>query len=103
MEVLADIFVNKQRAGARNYVYTPIIEGVVNEILSKNGINDGFLEVEFNPFLSRNLVEAAQIIRDVWPTGSLTPNEIRSQLDLPPLSDKELEKNKKRQMRVNYV
>ena len=29
MEVLADIFVNNQAAGARNYVYTPMIEGVL--------------------------------------------------------------------------
>lgn len=91
MEVLADIFVNKQAAGARNYVYTPIIEGVANEILQQREVSDGRLEVEYNPFLSRNLLEAADIIRDVWPTGSLTVNDVRSKLDLPPLSDEELE------------
>lgn len=94
MEVLADIFVNKQAAGARNYVYTPIIEDLANEILQRHEVGDGRLEVEYNPFLSRNLVEAAAIIRDVWPTGSLTLNDIRSRLDLPPLSDEELKENK---------
>ena len=51
--------------------------------------------MEYNPFLSRNLVEAAAIIRDVWPTGSLTVNDVRSKLDLPPLTDEELEEQNK--------
>lgn len=93
MEVLADIFVNKQAAGARNHVYTPIIEGVANEILQQREVSDGRLKVEYNPFLSQNLVEAATIIRDVWPTGSITKNDVRSRLNLPPLTDEELEEN----------
>jgi hypothetical protein len=87
MEVLADIFVNKQKSGARNYVYTPIIESIANEILSQQGITDGHLTVEYNPFLSKNIVETAAVIRDLWPTGSITVNEIRDKLDLPPIID----------------
>lgn len=87
MEVLSDIFVSKRKSGARNHIYTPIIEGVANELLLMNDIDDGRLVVEYNPFLSKNLLEAAQIISSVWNTGSITPNEVRAKMDLPPLSD----------------
>jgi hypothetical protein len=82
MEVLADIFVNKQEKGARNHIYTPIIEEVIQEILTQNNIK-GHFTIEYNPFLSKNLLEAAQIIRDIWPTGSITREEIRDRIGLP--------------------
>lgn len=91
MEVLAEVFVNKQKSGARNYVYTPIIEGIANEILKQHKIDYGRLEVEYNPFLSDNLVETAGILKDLWSTGSITVNEIRSRLDLPPLQEEDLD------------
>ena len=82
MEVLADIFVNKQEKGPRNHIYTPIIQEIIQEILTQNNIQ-GHFTIEYNPFLSKNLLEAAQIIRDIWPTGSITTDEIRDRIGLP--------------------
>lgn len=89
MEVLADIFVNKQGAGARNDVYTPIIEGVANEILEQYDIMGGRLKVEYNPFLSENSGEVAAIVKDLLPTGCITKNEARSKLNLPPIIEED--------------
>jgi hypothetical protein len=87
MEVLADVFVNKQKAGTCNYVFKPLIEDVANEILHQHEIVDGYVEMEFNPFLSKDLEKVASILKDLWPTGSLTHNEVRNELNLPPLKE----------------
>lgn len=83
MEVLTDVFVSKQKSGARNHVYTPIIEGVANEILKQYDITVGRLTVEYSPFLSKNKVEEASVIRDIWSTGALSKPEVREALGLP--------------------
>jgi hypothetical protein len=77
------------------YVYTPIIEGVANEILAQHDITGGRLTVEYNPFLSKNIVETASILKDLWPIGCITENEVRSKLDLPPLTENKVEQDEK--------
>ncbi len=48
-----------------------------------NEITEGRLEVEYNPFLANNLLEAAQIISSVWATGAFSQPDIREWLDKP--------------------
>jgi len=83
LETLADVFVSRMEKGARKFVFTPIIESTANEILQQNGILEGRLTVEYNPFLSKNLLEAAEILGKVWPTGAISKPEVRQKLDLP--------------------
>jgi hypothetical protein len=83
LRTLAETFISMLEKGSRNFVHTPIIEGIANEYLEMKEINEGRLEVEYNPFLANNLLEAAQIISSVWPTGAFSRPDIREWLDKP--------------------
>jgi hypothetical protein len=71
--------------GPRKFIHTPIIESIANEYLDRNNIIEGRLEVEYNPFLAKNLLEAAQIVGSLWPTGAFSKPDVREWLDKSPL------------------
>ncbi|KYC51665.1 MAG: hypothetical protein AMQ22_01226 [Candidatus Methanofastidiosum methylothiophilum] len=81
---LLDTFVSKREKGTRKWLYTPIIQNTANKILRINDILDGHLEVKYNPFLSKNLVEVADILSKLYPTGAITKPEIRKPFDFLP-------------------
>ena len=83
LEVLSEVFIGKRENGPRKHVYTPLIEEIANEILKQHDMNNGYVCVDFNPFLAKNLVEAAQIVGSLWPTGAITRPEARLQAGLP--------------------
>jgi hypothetical protein len=87
LEALTDVFIAKQENGVRNSIYTPIIQNTAQEVLNQNDITEGRLEVQYNPFLSKNLLEAAQIIAAVWPTGAISRPEVRDMINLPAAVD----------------
>lgn len=84
LETLADTFVSRMEKGIRKFVFTPIIQNIADEILRQNDFADGHFTVKYKPFLPKNLLAAAEIIRSIWPTGSISKPEIREQMDLPP-------------------
>jgi len=77
LETLNDVFVNVMNNGVRDRVFTPIIENTAQEILFQNEINEGYLEVQYNPFLSKDLLKLSQIISNIWPTNSISRPDIR--------------------------
>jgi len=77
MEIVSEIYIGMIKSGARDYVYTPIIEETALEILRMNNITEGHLEVDYNPFLAKNAFEMAQIISMIWPTGSISKPDVR--------------------------
>ncbi|AEG18653.1 phage portal family protein [Methanobacterium paludis] len=87
LEALTDVFISKQENGVRNSIYTPIIQNTAQEVLYQNDINEGHLEVSYNPFLSKDLLKAAQIVAAAWPTGAISRPEVRGELNLPAAVD----------------
>lgn len=83
LTTLVDTFISRREKGTRNHFYTPIIEKVSQHILDQEGITQGTLEVKYNKFLSKNLVEIADIISKLYPTQSISKPEIRELVDLP--------------------
>lgn len=81
---LLDTFVSKREKGTRKWLYTPIIKRTANNILRINDINQGTLEVQYNPFLAKNLVEISEILSKLNPTGAITKPEIRKPFDFLP-------------------
>jgi hypothetical protein len=81
---LLDTFVSKREKGTRKWLYTPIINNTANNILRINDITEGHLELKYNPFLSKNLVEVADILSKLNPTGAITKPEIRKPFDFLP-------------------
>lgn len=82
LETLNDVFVNVMNNGVRDRVFTPIIESTSQEILDQNEITNGHLEVQYNPFLSKDLLKISQIIGNIWPTGSISRPDIREWLGM---------------------
>lgn len=77
LETLADVFVNVLNNGTRDRIFTPIITQTANQILLQNEITEGHLEVQYNPFLSKDLLKLSQIISNIWPTNSISRPDIR--------------------------
>lgn len=77
LETINDVFVNIMNNGVRDRVFTPIIENTAQIILDQNEIFDGRLEVQYNPFLSKDLLKISQIIGNIWPTNSISRPDIR--------------------------
>lgn len=77
LETLNDVFVNVMNNGIRDRMFTPIIESTAQEILYQNEITEGHFEVQYNPFLSKDLLKISQIMSNIWPTGSISRPDIR--------------------------
>jgi len=87
LEAIRDTNVAMEEKGTRNIIHKPIIEEIINEFIETQGITQGRLECKFNPFLSDNLLEAAQIISLVWQTNAISRPEVRPRIGLPPEID----------------
>jgi hypothetical protein len=77
LETINDVYVAKSENGVRKHVFTPIIEDLAKEILLHNDITEGYLKVQYNPFLSKNLLELGTLIQQLWPTGAVSKPDIR--------------------------
>jgi len=84
LEAIRDTIIAMQENGTRKLVYQDIIEEVVNEHLESEGVTQGKVECLFNPFLSDNLLEAAQIISLIWQTQAISRPEVRERVGEPP-------------------
>ena len=82
LETINDVYVSKSENGIRKHLISPILENLAMEILGQNDVHDGYLKVVYNPFLSKDLLQLAQIIQQVWPTGSMTKPEVRDMIGL---------------------
>jgi hypothetical protein len=87
LEAIRDTNIAMEEKGTRKLIYKPIIEGVVNEHLKSQGITNGRVECKFNPFLSDNLLQAAQIISLIWQTNAISRPEVRKRIGEPPEID----------------
>ena len=81
LRTYVDTFVKEREMADRVTIYTPIIEETAANILEQNGITDGRLEVEYNPFLSKDYEMIANIISKLSQTGAITNPEIRDKMD----------------------
>ena len=77
MEMVTDLFTSMQDKGNRDNVYTPIIEHVANNYIESEGITGGRLEVQYNPFLPKDMVKIAEILSALWPTGAFSRPDVR--------------------------
>lgn len=83
LDSITALFVSMQEKGTRNHIYTPIIERVANNYINSLGINGGHLEVEYNPFLPKDMLQVSQIIQSLWTTGAFSDPEIREMAGKP--------------------
>jgi len=83
LNTVTDVFVQQIGNGGRKEVYTPIIEEKAAKVLEIEGITEGRMEVQYNPFLPKDLLKVAQILSTIWPTGAISAPEIREEVDLP--------------------
>ncbi|MBZ2166999.1 hypothetical protein [Methanobacterium spitsbergense] len=83
MESVTDLFVSMQEKGTRDEIVTPIIERCVNNYLNSQGITEGRLEVEYNPFLPVDMEKVGRIIQYLWPTGAISRPDVRQMARLP--------------------
>lgn len=81
LPALVDTFIKERENGNRKYFYTPLIEDYCDDILKQRGYTQGRMEVEYNPFLSKDYLAVSQIIANLYPTGSITNPEIRDMMD----------------------
>ena len=81
LPALVDTFIKEREKGNRKYFYTPLIEDYCDDILKQRGYTQGRMEVEYNPFLSKDYLAVSQIIANLYPTGSITNPEIRDLMD----------------------
>jgi hypothetical protein len=83
LEAIRDTMIAVEENGTRKLVFQPIIEEIVNEYLASTGVTQGTVECVFNPFLSDNILEAAQIISLIWDTQAMSRPEVRPRIKLP--------------------
>ncbi|MDH7506213.1 MAG: hypothetical protein QHH15_00295 [Candidatus Thermoplasmatota archaeon] len=81
LPALVDTFIKERERGNRKFFYTPLIEGYCEKILNQLGYTEGYFEVEYNPFLSKDYLALSQIIANLYPTGAITNPEIRDLMD----------------------
>lgn len=83
LPALTDTFIRERENGLRKSFYTYLTNDYINDVLAFNGITEGIVYPEFNPFLSKDYLQMSQIIANLYPTGSITNPEIRDKMDLP--------------------
>ena len=82
LPALVDTFIRERENGIRKFFYTPLTEQYCDEVLLQLGYTEGHMEIEYNPFLSKDYVALAGIIAQLYPTGGITNPEIRDMMDL---------------------
>lgn len=89
MDVLVDLFIKKRENGVRKQVYVPIIKDIVKTFWASEGIYEGEVEVQFKPFLSKDLNALyARLGTFYQQTQALSLTEIREQIEY----DKEMKR-----------
>lgn len=86
LEMMSDLLIKKREMGPRRQVYTPIINGIANEILQQQGF-DGFATASYNEFLTKDINALVQ--RDVmlYNIGAISDLEIRRDIDFPDIME----------------
>jgi hypothetical protein len=72
LDTINDTYIAKSENGMRKKVFTPVLEGLAKRTLLHNDITEGYLKVIYNPFLSENVLEMANILNLLWPTGAVS-------------------------------
>lgn len=83
LPALTDTFIRERENGIRKSFYQFLIRDYIDDVLSFNGITQGKVYAEFNPFFSKDYLQMSQIIANLYPTGSITNPEIRDMMDYP--------------------
>ena len=87
LDTINDVFIAKSESGMRKKVFTPILEGLAKRTLLHNDITEGYLKVAYNPFLSENLLEMAQILALLWPTGAISKPTVLEKMGFDTIPD----------------
>lgn len=83
LDTMSDLFINRREKGPRAQIYAPIIEDVARDILLSEGYTQGYMNVEFNPFLSKDLNSVAQRVVALVNAGVMGLVEGRREVNLP--------------------
>ena len=89
LDTLVDLFITKREKGVRQAVYIPLIKEIAKRFWRSEGIYEGHPEVEFMPFLSKDLNALyARLGTFYQQTQALSKTEMRAEIDY----GKEMEK-----------
>jgi hypothetical protein len=83
MDTLSDLFVARRERGPRKQVYEPIIREVCDDILRSEGFTEGHMEINWNPFMSKDKDAITQRVVAAVGAGLEGFVEGRRELDLP--------------------